>query len=66
MDSETPHYIEWVKLMDGDGKVLGEASFQATDEKVEAVFDVSPAPARLVAHERCNLHGIWMEQVDVT
>lgn len=66
MDSGAPHYIEWIKLMDGEGKVLGEASFAATDEKAVAVFELDSTPSKLVAHERCNIHGIWMEQVDVS
>jgi len=66
MDSEAPHYIEWIKLMDGEGAVLGESSFEATDEKAVATFELTTVPAKLVAHERCNIHGIWMEEVDVT
>jgi len=65
MDPETPHYIEWVKLMDGDGNLLGEADFEATDEIAQGVFELTSVPEKLVAQERCNVHGIWMDEVEV-
>ncbi len=66
MDAEIPHYIEWIKLMDGEGNVLGQQEFQARAEKAVATFELSSVPAKLVAHERCNIHGIWMEEVTVS
>ena len=65
MNPDTPHFIEWIQLKDVDGGLLGERTFQATDEKAEAVFELTSVPDRLVAYEKCNLHGIWKEQVDV-
>jgi desulfoferrodoxin-like iron-binding protein len=66
MDNETPHYIMWIKLLDGEGNVLGQQDFEATEEKAVATFELSTIPAKLVAHEKCNLHGIWMEEVAVS
>jgi superoxide reductase len=66
MDAEIPHYIEWVKLWDGEGNLLGEAAFEATDKTARATFEITSVPTKLVAHERCNVHGIWMEEVPVT
>jgi len=66
MDPAIPHYIESIRLMDGEGHVLGEASFVATDKKAEATFKLTSAPAKLVAIERCNAHGLWKEEVPVT
>ena len=66
MDPAIPHFIEWIHLMDGDGNILGEKSFVATDAKAEATFNLMSAPARLVAIERCNVHGLWKEEVPVT
>lgn len=66
MDASIPHYIEWVKLMDGEGRVFGDAFFQATDAKAEATFELETVPAKLVAIERCNVHGLWKEEVDVS
>jgi len=65
MNPETPHFIEWIQLKDGDGGLLGERTFRATDEKAEAVFELASIPDRLIAYEKCNLHGIWKELVDV-
>jgi desulfoferrodoxin-like iron-binding protein len=66
MDDGAPHYIMWIKLFDGDGNLLGQQEFEANDEKAEASFELTSVPAKLVAHEKCNVHGIWMEQVDVS
>ena len=66
MDAGTPHYIEWIRLMDGEGNALGRKEFQATDEKAVATFDLASVPAKLVAHEKCNIHGIWMEEITVS
>lgn len=66
MNPETPHYIMNITLKDGEGNLLGEKDFQATDEKAEAIFELATIPAKLVAYERCNIHGLWMDEVDVT
>ena len=65
MDPEKPHYIEWIKLFDSDGTLLGETGFKPEDEKSEAVFMLTEIPARLVALEKCNLHGTWKAEVEV-
>jgi desulfoferrodoxin-like iron-binding protein len=66
MNAETPHYIMLIKLKDGEGNLLGEKEFQATDEKAEAIFEVPTIPSKLVAYEKCNLHGVWMDEVVVS
>jgi desulfoferrodoxin-like iron-binding protein len=65
MAPEKPHYIEWIKLLDSEGALLGEAEFQPEDEKAEAVFTLAEIPAKLAAREKCNLHGIWQAEVEV-
>jgi desulfoferrodoxin-like iron-binding protein len=65
MNPETPHYIMWIKLEDGEGNQLGEKTFEATDEKAEAVFELTEIPQKLIAYEKCNLHGTWMEEKEV-
>jgi superoxide reductase len=65
MNSEKPHFIEWIRLKDGADNLLAEKGFQATDEKAEAVFELTIVPDKLVAYEKCNLHGIWKEEIDI-
>ncbi len=65
MNAETPHYIMWIKLMDGEDNLLEEKELQATDEKAEAVFDLPTVPSELKAYEKCNLHGIWLTTVSI-
>jgi desulfoferrodoxin-like iron-binding protein len=65
MDAETPHYIMWIRLEDGNGNVLGQKEFAATDPAPVATFELATAPAKLAAFERCNIHGIWMSEVEV-
>ena len=65
MNAEKPHYIMWIKLKDGEDNLLGEKEFQATDEKAEAVFELTTVPSKLKAFEKCNLHGVWMNEMDV-
>ena len=57
MNAEAPHYIMWIKLADGEGNELGRKEFQPTDQKAEAVFELTSVPAKLVAFEKCNVHG---------
>lgn len=66
MNAEKPHYIMNIMLKDGADNLLGEKEFQATDEKAEAIFELTSVPSKLIAYERCNLHGLWMDEVDVT
>ena len=65
MNPETPHYIMYIMLKDGEGNLLGEKEFEATYEKAEAVFEIESTPGKLIAYERCNLHGLWMDEVVV-
>jgi desulfoferrodoxin (superoxide reductase-like protein) len=65
MNPEKPHYIMLIKLKDGEGNLLGEKEFQAADKKAEAIFELSTLPGKLVAYEKCNLHGVWMDEVVV-
>jgi len=66
MNSETPHYIEWIRLFNGKGDLVGEKDFEAEDEKAMAVFILETVPDALKAYAKCNLHGIWMAEGDVT
>jgi len=66
MNPEKPHYIMYIMLKDGEDNLLGEREFEATHEKAEAIFELTTVPSKLVAFERCNLHGLWMDEVDVT
>jgi len=65
MDSQKPHYIMWIMLKDGMGKVLGRKDFVATDPAPIATFELKSVPAHLQAFERCNIHGIWMNEAKV-
>lgn len=65
MNAEKPHYIMWIKLLDGEDKLIGEKSFQAVDEKAKTVFEVQTTPTLLKAYAMCNLHGLWFEKKEV-
>jgi superoxide reductase len=65
MNAEKPHYIMWIQLKDGEGNTLGEKQFQASDEEAAALFELTTVPEKLVAFEKCNLHGLWKEEVAV-
>lgn len=65
MAPEKPHYIQWIKLQDGEGTLLGEKRFEPDDEKAEAVFSLTEMPSKLVALEKCNLHGVWKAESDI-
>lgn len=67
MDPKTPHYIMMIKLEDGSGAALGQKDFVATDPAPPiATFELKSIPGKLKAYERCNIHGLWMNEVDVT
>jgi desulfoferrodoxin (superoxide reductase-like protein) len=51
--------------MDGDGNVLGEKDLVPEDPKAEAVFELSTVPSKLVAEERCNIHGLWKSETEI-
>jgi len=65
MDPKKPHYIMWIRLEDGMGNKLGEKKFKPTDPAPVATFVLNTAPGTLKALEECNIHGIWMSQVNV-
>jgi desulfoferrodoxin (superoxide reductase-like protein) len=66
MDPKMPHYIMWIQLFDGSGKKLGEKTFKDTDPApAKATFDLAAVPETLKAYERCNIHGIWLNEVEV-
>jgi desulfoferrodoxin-like iron-binding protein len=65
MNPDQPHFIMWVKLKDSENNLLGEKNFQPDDEKAQAVFELTSAPSKLIALEKCNLHGLWMEEVEI-
>ena len=65
MNAETPHYIMWIKLFDGENNLLGEKEFQAEDERAEAEFDLTATPSVLKAYEGCNLHGVWVNEIEI-
>ena len=52
------HYIEWIKVFDGD-ELVGEALF-GPDEEPVAAFEVERATA---VQALCNLHGIWQAKL---
>ena len=67
MDPQKPHWIMWIRLEDMMGHKLGEKAFQPTDPRPAiAVFELPAMHAKLKAFERCNIHGIWLNEVAVT
>jgi len=66
MDPQKPHWIMWIRLEDMMGKKLGEKTFKATDPRpAVAVFELPNVPSKIKAYERCNIHGIWLNEVAV-
>ena len=55
---EIVHFIEYVEIFD-DETFLARHDFTA-DNKPIAVFYLKQKPAKLVAKERCNTHGEWV------
>jgi superoxide reductase len=65
MNATIPHYIMWIRIEDGKGNVLGRKDFAPTDPAPIATFNLTAAPEKIAAFERCNIHGIWMSDTDV-
>lgn len=66
MDPQKPHWIMWIRLEDMKGKKLGEKTFKATDPgPAIAVFELPRMHDKLKAFERCNVHGIWLNEAAV-
>jgi len=51
---EEKHYIEWVEVIDAQGKAYRQ--FLKPGEAPEAAFCLKGA---VTAREYCNLHGLW-------
>jgi superoxide reductase len=64
MSAQPQHFIQWIRLKDGDGAVLGLKEFTPADPKSEAVFELKKLPAKLVAFEHCNVHGLWKSELE--
>jgi len=65
MDPKKPHWIMWIRVEDAKGKVLAKQEFKATDPAPAATFHLAHWPEKLRVLERCNIHGIWLNEVDV-
>ena len=66
MDPQKPHWIMWIRLEDMKGKKLGEKTFKATDPRPAiAVFELPAMHDKIKAFERCNIHGIWLNEAAV-
>jgi superoxide reductase len=50
---EEKHYIEWIEVTGGDGRIC--RVFLKPGENPEAEFDFEPREARAY----CNVHGLW-------
>ena len=66
MDPQKPHYIMWIRVEDGSGKILASKDFKPTDPSPVATFHLASWPENLRVLERCNIHGIWLNEVKVT
>jgi superoxide reductase len=53
---EESHYIEWIEVIDEDGRALRK--FLKPGESPEAEFCIIPK-GRLTVREYCSLHGLW-------
>jgi superoxide reductase len=62
---EEDHHIEWLELKKND-EVVGRVEFSGKDEQAKATFSVKVDKGdKLVAHENCNLHGLWYGELEV-
>jgi len=67
MDPQQPHWIMWIRLEDTKGNKLGEKTFKATDPRPAiAVFELPAMVDTVKAFERCNVHGIWLNEAPVS
>ncbi|MCL5070045.1 MAG: desulfoferrodoxin, partial [Actinobacteria bacterium] len=53
---EEKHYIEWIEVIDGDGKAYRE--FLKPGDSPEALFCIK-IKGKLIVREFCNIHGLW-------
>lgn len=53
---EESHYIEWIEVIDEEGKVLRK--FLKPGESPEADFCIK-TKGKLTVREYCNIHGLW-------
>jgi superoxide reductase len=64
--NEPGHFIEFIELYAGD-TYLARMDFTAktTGPIMKARVSLDPPHGRLRAFERCNLHGTWLNEVDI-
>ena len=66
MDPQKPHWIEWIRIDDAKGNRLAERTFKATDPSpAVAEFELPAIYDKLKVLERCNIHGIWLNEAAV-
>jgi len=53
---EESHYIEWIEVIDEDGKVMRK--FLKPGGSPEATFCIK-TKGKLTVREYCNIHGLW-------
>ena len=53
---EESHYIEWIEVIDDNGRVLKK--FLKPGESPEAQFCIN-TKNKLTVREYCNIHGLW-------
>ena len=60
------HYIVRHTLVSGDGKVLGEKTFDPSDKEAVSTIELPPAhTSSLYATSFCNLHDFWVTEFTV-
>jgi len=65
MDAQKPHFIQWIRVEDGNGKLLAKKIFKPTDPAPAATFHLASIPEKLKVLDHCNVHGTWLNEVDV-
>lgn len=59
---DTDHYIEWIEIIRGDGRIIKKYFKPGDEPKLEMNCEISVKQARAY----CNLHGLWvMAQVEI-
>ena len=53
------HYIEWIELITGDGRVLRK--YLKPGDAPEATFMCDAD--KVTAREYCNIHGLWNKEI---
>jgi len=60
---EANHWIQYIELF-VDGESAGRIDLSPGEEP-EAEFDLSPQAKKIVAHELCNQHGLWENELEI-